>query len=237
MRLLYFLIAGGCAWAQLERPQVGVMLDQNGDARVVWGVARSATLGEPILSGVLSMACAQATCVAKTAAAIVSTSASSANAASVDAPPGPAIFGSPYIYFPQPQQLVQWQGGALAPVAFTPDGDVLALRANGDGIDYAVERGGATWVEHYSLIDNSLRVIGSYGPVNAALLTEGATVLAASDEVHMIGADGTDTIIPVAGVEALIAMGGEYVELVTARDRWAMDLKTGGVFLLPGLGP
>ena len=232
MRLLLFLMASSCAWAQLERPQVGVMLDPHGDARVVWGVARSATLGGPILSGVLSMACAQATCVAKTAAALVSPSGTTVNA-----PPGPAIFGGSYIYFPEPRQLFYWQDGALAPVAFTPGGDMLALRANGDGIDYAVERGGATWVEHWARLDNSLRVVGAYAPVNAALLTDTATVLAASDEVHVIGADGTDTIIPVAGVEALIAMGGDYVELVTARDQWAMDLRTGSVFLLPGLAP
>jgi hypothetical protein len=232
MRVLLFLIAGSCAWAQIERPQVGVMLDPNGDARVVWGVARSATLGEPILNSVLSMACAHGACLAKTAAALVSTSGST-----IDAPPGPAIFGSPYIYFPQPQQLFYWHDGALTPVAFTPDGDVLALRANGDGIDYAVERGGATWVEHWSRQDNSLRLLNSFSPVNAALLTETATVLAASDEIHLITADGTDTIVPMAGVEALIAMGGGYVELVTARDRWAMDLKTGGIFLLPGLAP
>ena len=92
----------GPAWLT-ERPQVGVMLDQNGDARVVWGVAGSATLGKPILNSVLSMACSHEACVAKTAAAIVSTSASSANVASVDAPHGPAIFGGSYIYFPQPQ--------------------------------------------------------------------------------------------------------------------------------------
>ena len=237
MRLLWLLMAASCVWAQIERPQVGVMLDQNGDARAVWGVAGSATLGEPILNGVLSMACSHGACVAKTAAAIVSTSGSSSDAALVEAPPGPAIFGSSYIYFPQPQQLVYWHDGTLTPVAFTQDGDVLALRANGDGIDYAVARGGATWVEHWSRLDNSLRVVGFYSQANAALLTETVTVLAASDGVHMIGADGTDTIVPVAGVAALIAMGNGYVEMMTARDRWAMNLQTGAVFLLPGVAP
>ena len=235
MRFFLLLMTSLCAFAQIERPQVGVMLDQNGDARPVWGVAASATLGHPILNGVLSMACSQGTCLAKTAAAIVSSGAQTPGSATVDAPAGPAIFGGSYVYFPQSQQLVHWHDGALDPVAFTADGEVLALRANGDGLDYAVSRAGATWVEHYSLADQSVQVLGSYAPVNAAMFTKQGTLLAASDEVHWVRADGTDTIINTPGVEALIAMGDGCVELVTAKGRWMIDLNSGGLFLLPGV--
>lgn len=236
MRVFLFLMAGVCAFAQIERPQVGVMLDPNGDARPVWGVVGSATLGDPVWHGVVSMACSANQCLGKTAAAVISM-----GGAATDAPAGPAIFGGSYIYFSQTQQMVHWNGGVLEPVAFTADGEVLALRANGDGLDYAVSRAGATWVEHYSLLDNSLRVLGSFAPANAAMLLEGGTLLAAGDEVHWIRPDGTDTVLPVAGGQAFVAMSDGYVELVTAQGRWAVDFKSNpnsvGLFLLPGVAP
>jgi len=234
MKFFLFLITSFCAFAQIERPQVGVMLDRNGDARPVWGVAASATLGNPILNGVLSMACSHGTCLAKTAAAIVTTGGQTA-AANVDAPAGPAIFGGSYIYFPQSQQMFHWHDGVLDPMDFTADGDVFALRTNGDGLDYAVSRAGATWMEHYSFADQSVQVLASYAPVNAAMLTEDGTLLATSDEVHLVRADGTDTVINTPGVQALIAMGYGYVELVTAQGLWVIDLTNGGLFLLPGV--
>jgi hypothetical protein len=230
MKFLLPLVVSFCAFAQIERPQVGVMLDQNGDARPVLGVAASATLGDPILRGVASMACSARACLAKTATQLVSTRGEAA-----DAPAGAAIIGGSYVYFPQSQQLVHWHDGIVDPVGFTADGDVLALRPTGDGLDYAVSRNGATWIEHYSFADHSIQVLNSFAPANAAMLTEGGTLLAASDAVHLLRADGTDTVINASGVQAFIAMGDGYVELVTAQGMWGVDLNRGSLFLLPGV--
>jgi hypothetical protein len=230
MRLFLLLVTGVCAFGQIERPQLGIMLDPDGDARPVLGVAGSVTLGGPILNGVISLHCTSHACLAKTAIALISTSGETAAA-----PTGRALFAGRYIYFPDTQQLVQWHDGALDPIPFLSDDDVLALRASGDGLDSVVNRAGATWVEHSSLLDNSLQVINSFALANAAMLIEADTLLAYDDAVHLIAADGTDTLIGVAGVREFVTMGEGYVELVTAEDRWALNLKTGRWFLLPGV--
>jgi len=206
------------------------MLDQNGAVRPVLGVAASATLGDPILSGVVSLACTARGCLAKTASSLVSTSGGT-----VDAPSGPAIFGEGHVYFPDAQQLAHWHDGALEAIDFTADGSLLALRPDGDGLDYAVSRSGATWVEHYSFVDHSVEVLGSAIPANAALLLDGVTLLAADDGVHVLRPDGSETIVATTGVTALVRMGSAYVELVTAQGMWALDPATGNVFLLPGV--
>ena len=108
---LLFAICG-TAFAQLERPRVGMMLDADGNARVVYGVDASVTVSEPVWKGVLSLACSNDLCVAKTETALVSSSGQT-----VDAPGGPAILtvddASVYAYFPDLRQLFRWQGGVL----------------------------------------------------------------------------------------------------------------------------
>ncbi len=51
-----FLI-GMCAWAQVETPRIGMMLDSRGSMRPVYGVASSVTIGDPVEDGVVAMAC------------------------------------------------------------------------------------------------------------------------------------------------------------------------------------
>jgi hypothetical protein len=235
MKILLSFVLTVCAFAQIERPQLGVMLDQHGGARPVLGALASATLGDPVLQGVLSMECSARGCLAKTNAAVVST-----NGQSADAPRGPAIFGGAYVYFPESQQLGHWHDGILEVVSFIADGDVLALRPDGDGLDYAVSRAGATWIEHMSLMDNgtdnSLTAITSFPEAHAAMLLDGLTLLAVDDGVHLLRPDGTDTIVNIAGVQAFVPMGKGCVEFVTAQGMWAFDLKQ-GLFLLPGVNP
>jgi hypothetical protein len=230
MKLLLLFAASVCAFAQLERPLVGVMLDQNGDARPVLGAAASATLGDAILQGVLSMECSSRGCLAKTAAALVSTSGETA-----DAPEGPAIFGGSYVYFSTSRQLARWHEGILEPLALVADGDLLALRPNGDGVDCAVERDGATWIEHWSPTDNSLRVIAAFGAATAAMFADETTLLATADAVRLLRPDGTDAVLPVAGVQAFIRMSDGYVEFVTSQGMWVLDLARSSLSLLPGV--
>ena len=230
MKLFLLLIAGVCGFAQIERPRLGFMLDQNNDARPVTGTLASATPGDPVLHGVLSMACSAQQCLAKTDAAVVSTSGDTANA-----PAGPAIFGGPYIYFPQSQILARWEAGIVEPVPFTADGEVLALRAAGDGLDYAVERGGATWIEHVSLIDNSLRVLNMVPEAHAAILRNGETLLATDDAVHLLRPDGTETVLAAPAVQSFVVMGDGCVEFVSPQGMWGFDWLRNQVFLLPGV--
>ena len=93
------LVMSACAFAQIEHPQIGVMLDENGDARVVLGVAGSTTSSDSLWSGVLSLACSAQVCFAKSQGALLSSSGES-----MDAPAGPAIFAidgaTAYVYFP-----------------------------------------------------------------------------------------------------------------------------------------
>jgi len=230
MKFFLLLILSACAFAQLERPLVGVMLDQNGDARPVLGAAASATLGDAIWHGVLSMECLSRGCLAKTAAALVST-----NGEAADAPGGPAIFGGAYVYFSTSEQLARWHEGILEPQAFAADGELLALRPEGDGVDCAVERNGATWIEHWSYTDNSLRVVALLGAASAAMFAGETTLLAAADAVHLFRADGSDTVVPVPGVRAFVRMSGGCVEFVTSQGMWVFDLARGSVALLPGV--
>jgi len=230
MRLFLFFAMSICAIAQIERPQIGVMLDANGDARPVLGVAGSATLGDPILSGAVSLACSAQECIAKTETSLLSSAGES-----VDAPAGPAIFAAPYVYFTAMQQLVLWHDGQLDGTDFAPGGEVVSLRKNGDGLDYAVRRDGEIWIEHYSPADQNVGLVGSLGPANAALLIEPGVLIATGDQVRLVRTDGRDMAFDVPGVEEFIAMSDSYVELVTPNDRWVIDLKQPRPFLLPGV--
>jgi hypothetical protein len=232
MRIWLFFAMSLGALAQIERPRMGVMLDQNGDARPVVGLAASATLGDPILSGVISLACSAQQCLAKTDTSLLASSGES-----VDAPPGPAILAAPYVYFTAARQLVRWHDGQLQPLDFAPDGEVLSLRANGDGLDYAVRRGDEIWIEHISFSDQSIQLLAAPGPANAVMLLEGESLLASDDIVRLLRGDGSEAAFDVAGVREFFAMGESCIELVTAQDRWVLDLRQERVFLLPGALP
>jgi hypothetical protein len=235
MRVFLLFVLGASAFAQIQQPRIGMMLDGNGDVRPVWGVAAAATLGSPILSGVISLACSDGKCEAKTVAGLAFSNGERGEIR--DAPAGPAVFGGSYVYFSQTQQLVRWHDGQLEAIDFTRDGQILGLRPTRDGFDSIVNHDGATWLEHWSRIDSSLRVVNAYAPAAAAMFMDDGILLAANDTVHRIRDDGTDTIINVAGVQALIAMGDGYVELVTSQGLWALDLAHMTPFLLPGVAP
>ena len=233
MRIFPIFAMSVCALGQIERPRVGVMLDENGGARPVVGVAASATLGGPLLGGVLSLSCSAQACIAKTEASLASTSGET-----VDAPAGPAIFAAPYIYFTAAQQLVRWRDGQLEPIGFAPGGEVLSLRVNGDGLDCAVRRDGEVSIEHYSLADGSWTALGSLGAANAVMLIATGALIAAGDQVRLVHDDGAGTAFDAAGVREFVRMSDSAVELVTAQNRWVIelngDLEGTRAFLLPG---
>jgi hypothetical protein len=157
MKIAIFLFFAVAGWAQIERPQLGLMLDANGAVRPVYGAAGSATLGDPVLTGVLSFACSARLCLMKTEAAIIAS-----DGTSVAAPTGPAIFAmhgaSAYIYFSDTQQWARWRNGQLEWIDLMPseavstctvmlleDGTITAtadhialVRGDGSELDFAV---------------------------------------------------------------------------------------------------
>ena len=120
MKILVFFTFAVVGWAQIERPQLGLMLDSSGAVRPVYGAAPSATLGDPVLTGVLSFGCSAQMCLFKTEAAIVASDGTSAAA-----PNGTAIFSMEgafaYIYFPDTQQRARWHDGLLEWIDVAPD--------------------------------------------------------------------------------------------------------------------
>jgi hypothetical protein len=120
MKLPLFFLFVMVGWAQIEHPQLGLMLDANGAVRPVYGAAASATLGDPVLTGVLSFGCSARLCLLKTDTAIIASDGTSATA-----PTGTAIFAmdgaSAYIYFPDSQQRARWRDGQLEWIDVVPD--------------------------------------------------------------------------------------------------------------------
>lgn len=225
MRLALLLVVSAFAFAQIERPQIGVMLDENGDARAVLGAAESATASDPLWSGVLSLACSAQVCFAKTQTALLSSTGET-----MDAPAGPAILAidgaAVYVYFTETRQLARWHDGQLDPLDFSPDGEVLALRATAGGFEYAARRADGVWAGD--------RYLGDAATVQ--LLENGSVLLASADRVRLLRSDGTEADFAVAGVRSLIRIGDVYVQLVTSNGMWALAVEPGRerVFLLPG---
>src|SRR5580698_6564031 len=111
MKILTLFSMCVCAWAQINRPQLGKMLDSGGAVRTVYGITASVALGGAESTGVLSLACSNAFCLTKTESNIVSATGS------VSAPAGPALFAfdgnTAYIWFAQSRQFASWQNGVL----------------------------------------------------------------------------------------------------------------------------
>lgn len=99
MKMILLLVFAGCAWAQIQQPQLGVMMTRDGAARAVLGVAGSVTIGDPLavanptsgstlgpvvsptlskvaasgsVLSILNMGCSRRMCLMKTDSAIVS---------------------------------------------------------------------------------------------------------------------------------------------------------------------
>lgn len=227
---LLFSVTSACAWAQIESPQIGVMLDVNGRARPVTGTPAAAVAGAPWFDGaVISLACSAQGCVAKTESALFTPAG-----VVVDAPSGAAIIaldassaGAAYVYFVESGTLAKWTGSELIPMDFAPGGDVLALRAVPGGFEYAVERDGEIWIGGKSL-----------GGANSVLLLDrGGALLASGGQVRLLRPDGTELDFAMKGVGGFIRMSDRYVQVITDAGMWVLDLDPGHeqIFLLPGV--
>ena len=224
MKLFLLVLISTSAWAQIERPSIGTMLDENGRARPVTGAAAAAALGDPLFGGaVISLACSETKCLAKTETAVVSSTGESA-----DAPPGAALMvfsgDVAYVYFVETRQFAIWFAGQLYPFDFAAGGDVLSMRAN--GIDFAIARVDGIWVGERNL-----------GAANAIFLLDGGGALLAVDgQVKLLRSDGTEVDFAVSGAGGFVRMSGRYIEVITDGGMWALDTEPGReqIFLLPG---
>ena len=230
MKFVLFLLAVS-AWAQLQPPRLGTMVDRNGAARPVFGVAGSVTAGGPLATAVISSACSSQLCLFKTRSSIVSA------AGATQAPSGPALFAlngtSAYVYFPASAQLAQWASGKLTTLDFNVAGEILSLLALSDGtLQFAVLQNGAV-----SIVDQNDQVLGTL-PGAPVMLIAGGAVYAASDSLVLRRSDASELRWPLEGIQGFSAMGDGYVQIRTASGSYALRIDPGReqLFMLPETG-
>ena len=229
MRLLVVLLATQACWAQapIAAPSIGKMLDGSGTLRTVYGVAGNFTVGPPEAARVISTACSERLCLAKTANRIRGPKTSAS------APSGPALFGfdgaDAVVYFPAAKQFARWHQGRLLQLAWRVDGEVLALRAD----EIAVRRDADVWVVRPdgSIVDYLGEVAG---PV---LLLDGAALLASEDGLILRRPRQDDLLFELSGIQRLSALGSEYVQVKTSSGSYALRTTPGReeLLLLPTL--
>jgi hypothetical protein len=176
MRLILGIVFWvGCAWAQsgIEVPAIGAIADSSGALRQVQGVAGNFWLGPAGVSGILSAACSERMCLAKTDSKILSATGEA------DAPTGPAIFGlsgdEAIVFFPEPRVFARWHNDILEPFDWVVEGEVLSVRLK----EIAVRKDGEVSIIHPdgSVVDS---IPDASGPV---LLLPKGVVFATKDEI------------------------------------------------------
>ena len=222
MKLFFFLSI--CAWAQLEQPRIGVMLDSSGVARPIFGVSASVTRGDALVNGVTSMACARRTCVAKTAHAIVTWDAS--RQTTQPAPDAPALFAfskdAVYIYCAG--QLTR--NGESVPLNVA--GEILAMRFAAGAFEFAVRRDDGVWIVR----DNDVAIAAIADATGPVILLRGGLLFGSGDETVLRRADASEVRFPIHA-DAFIAMGEGYVQIRSGSASYALRIATETVFQLP----
>jgi hypothetical protein len=231
MKIAIAMSLGACAWAQsgLDRPTLGTMLDATGATRPVYGVAGSVTLGDVAATGVLSTACSQKVCLAKTDSSIISLTQS------IDAPPGPALFAldgdAAFVYFPQSNRLARWHDGQLDPLDFDVDGEILSLRAVQGTLEFAARRRTGVWIvrDGNSVVDSLPRA------TKLVMLLKSGVLFSVEDGLMLRRPDGAWVRFVVRGVEALLALGEDYVQIRAGGSTYALRVTPGReqLFLIP----
>jgi hypothetical protein len=226
MKALLLFTVSTCAWAQFNRPQLGKMLDTQGSARSVYGIAGSPALGEPELSGVLSYGCSKTLCLWKTAAGIVSPTGSAA------APDGPALFAfhgtGALVWFSQTAQLASWQNDALTFLDARVEGRVLAIGASAGAVQFAVERINGVWIVN----QDGSAAAGIARTATAVMLTVTGPVYAERGEIVVNGKR-----FALDGVTAMFQMSADYLQVRAAGVDYALRIRPGRetLFQLPGV--
>ena len=214
-----------CAQSGIEVPAIGAIVDSSGTLRQVQGVAGSFLLGPASIPGVLSAACSELLCLAKTDSRIVSATGET------DASPGPAIFGfsgdDAIVFFPEPRMFARWHNDVLDPLDWVVDGEVLSIGAT----EIAVRKDGDVRIVHPdgSVVDS---IPDASGPV---LLLPKGVVFATKDEI-VLRQDDSEVRFELAGAESITAMGPHYAAIRAGNAIYTLRIDSGreGLFLLPG---
>jgi len=231
--LLIFWVAGAtavytCAQSGIEVPGIGVIVDSSGSLRPVQGVAGSFLLGPASMPGVLSAACSEQMCLAKTDSKILSATGET------DAPTGPAIFGlsgdEAIVFFPEVHTFARWHDDVLEPLDWEIDGEILSIRAT----QIAVRRNGNVSIVRPddSTIDS---IPDASGPV---LLLPIGVVFATKDEI-VLRQGQSEVRFELAGAESIAAMGPHYAAIRAGGAIYALRTDPGreGLYRLPGSVP
>jgi len=210
-----------CAWSQsgIEVPSVGMIVDAAGNLRTVQGVAGNFLLGPAMASGVLSAACSEQLCLAKTNSKILSATGE------VDAPPGPAVFGwhgeTAVIFFPESRAFARWSDNTLQPFDWTVEGEVLSIHLGDDSIEIALRTDWAAETD------------------GAVLLLPKGVLFATQEELILRRAGRSELRFELAGAEAITPMGPNYSAIRAGAAIYALRTEPGHeqLFLLPGGSP
>ncbi len=119
-------LASACAWAQpaIAPPRLGFVEDSARSLRPAYGLAGNFILGPSIAGKIVSEAFSGSIGLLKTDSSLAAFDSQGKLLASMDAPPGPALFAfSPsgataLAYMASGKALVEWRGSAFAPLAF-----------------------------------------------------------------------------------------------------------------------
>ena len=209
MRLIFFF--GICAWAQVEQPSVGWMLDSAGTVRPVFGVAASVTLGDPVATDVVSMACSQGRCVTRKHPAIFA-------------------FGEDSVYVYSSGHLVRWRGGDFESLDLNVSGEILSMRVVDGVLEFAVRRDEGTWIVR----DGNIAAGAIPDATGAVMLLDLGVLFAAGDETVLRRADGTEVRFPIHA-DSFTAMGDGYVQIRAGGSDYGLRIAQGRekLFLLP----
>ena len=237
-RLLFLtslLLTETCAFGQLNRPQLGMMLDANGGARAMFGLPGSLTVSDPAMTGVVSLGCASI-CLMKTDSSLVMRGQTPGQ--TVDAPAGVALFAfdstGAFVYFSATKQLVRWQSGALTPVSFHVTGEILSIRSVHGSPEFAVR------------MDDEIRVVRDDDVViytfprgaRAVMLLGDGVLFSTGDEIVLRRSDASDLTFSLSGATAFWAMAPDYVEIRAAGAIYGLRITPGReqIFQVPEPG-
>ncbi len=229
LKVLLALLCTPCAWGQLDRPALGMMLDSSGAARPVFGLPGSISAGDPVATGVLSSGCSKTLCLIKTDAAIIS------QGQAIPAPAGPALFAffesGAYVYFSESKQLAHWDNGQLDPVDFGVAGRVLSIRAVTGVVEFAVRRNLGI------CIVRSGNAVVEWMPPEAEniMLLDQAIVFGTPEAIVLRRPDASTMQFPLTGVTSFTSLGAGYVQIRAAGSTYALRVDGGHeqLFLLP----
>ena len=235
---LGIVVSVGLALAQsgIEVPAIGAIVDSSGALKQVQGVAGSFWFGPARVVDVLSAACSERLCLAKTDGQILSPTGS------VNAPAGPAIFGlnggvngdQAIVFFSSSRTFARWHDDTLDPLDWVVDGEILSIRLRGGETEIAVRRD-----REVSIVHPDGSVVASIpeasGPV---LLLPNGVLFATTDEI-VLQQDDSEVRFELTGAESITAMGPHFTAIRVGGAIYALRTEPDreSLFLLPGNTP